>query len=254
MGERLAPWRAKPPKAVAELIEQAASVRLYLVQRPGPTSFILSDEGQQHKHKVNVGARPSCTCRPEHAFACKELCIHVLFVMLRVLRLPPSNPLCWQLSLIDRELEEVLHWGSRLASRPETAAAPGSQTAVARRPLEEEDACAICYEAMRARPGVARDDLVHCRYGCGHNVHARCLKVWAGHQATLHQELTLAKQHSTDQLREARSKPAVVATPQKQLGRSMKPAAKRQHPAKEPKLSQEPLDRLSLVGTGLGLR
>ncbi len=30
---------------------------------------------------------------------CSELCAHLLFVMSKVLRVPPSNPLCWQLSL-----------------------------------------------------------------------------------------------------------------------------------------------------------
>lgn len=30
---------------------------------------------------------------------CKELCLHVLFVMMKVLRVPPSNPLVWQLYL-----------------------------------------------------------------------------------------------------------------------------------------------------------
>lgn len=29
----------------------------------------------------------------------KELCIHVLFVMVKVLRVPASNPLVWQLCL-----------------------------------------------------------------------------------------------------------------------------------------------------------
>jgi hypothetical protein len=28
-----------------------------------------------------------------------ELCIHVLFVVIKVLRVPPSNPLTWQLAL-----------------------------------------------------------------------------------------------------------------------------------------------------------
>ncbi len=30
---------------------------------------------------------------------CRELCLHTLFVMVKVLRVPVSNPLLWQLSL-----------------------------------------------------------------------------------------------------------------------------------------------------------
>jgi hypothetical protein len=41
----------------------------------------------------------------------------MLFVMTRVLRVPPSNPLVWQLSLMDRELDEA---GGSLRTRTET--------------------------------------------------------------------------------------------------------------------------------------
>jgi len=44
-------------------------------------------------------------------------CAHMLFVMTRVLRVPPSNPLVWQLSLMDRELDEA---GGSLRTRTET--------------------------------------------------------------------------------------------------------------------------------------
>ncbi len=33
------------------------------------------------------------------SLGCKELCIHILFAMVKVLRVPPSNPIVWQLSL-----------------------------------------------------------------------------------------------------------------------------------------------------------
>lgn len=99
MGERLKPWRAKPSpvrhppgldsaattngqglapgggedqhlswlcrgvaQEVAELIQRVPQTRLYLVQRSGPTSFILREEGSEKKHRVMLGATPSCTC------------------------------------------------------------------------------------------------------------------------------------------------------------------------------------------------
>ena len=37
------------------------------------------------------------SCRPQSA---QEVCIHHVFVMLKVLRLAPSNPIIWQLSLL----------------------------------------------------------------------------------------------------------------------------------------------------------
>lgn len=54
---------------------------------------------------------PHCSL-PGPAGCCKELCLHIVFVMVRVLRVPASNPLAWQLSLTDRELEEVLRYAA----------------------------------------------------------------------------------------------------------------------------------------------
>ncbi len=35
---------------------------------------------------------------------------------------------------------------------------------------------------MHERGSRAAPELVWCQQGCGHNVHARCLNVWAKHQ------------------------------------------------------------------------
>ncbi len=40
-----------------------------------------------------------CSSGPGPTGTCKELCLHNLFVMVKVLRVPASNPLVWQLSL-----------------------------------------------------------------------------------------------------------------------------------------------------------
>ena len=47
----------------------------------------------------------------------------MLFVLVRVLRVPESNPIVWQLSLIDRELDEVLRCAEVRFRSP--GAAPG---------------------------------------------------------------------------------------------------------------------------------
>lgn len=101
------------------LVNELPATQLYLVQRQGPMSFVLCEDGADTQHKVLLGSQPTCSCRHE-VTACKatsvhlqrncksacrksrgiELCIHHVFVMLRILRLSASNPLIWQLSLI----------------------------------------------------------------------------------------------------------------------------------------------------------
>lgn len=114
------------------------------------------------------------------------------FVLVRVLRVPVTNPLTWQLSLVDWELDEVLRCAdaSRFkmarpapapASRPAKPLAPGE---VPRRPLDPDEPCPICYEDMSDLGESAELLLVHCKFGCGRNVHGRCMRVWQDHQAS----------------------------------------------------------------------
>ena len=111
MSERLVAWRSKPSDAVVQTIRGLSSRMIYLVQRPGPTSFVLQEEGSEQKTKVLVGGRVTCSCCRQNE---GQACAHTLFVMIKVLGVPPSNPLVWQGSLLDRELEEVIQCGNRL--------------------------------------------------------------------------------------------------------------------------------------------
>ncbi|EFJ52902.1 hypothetical protein VOLCADRAFT_86362 [Volvox carteri f. nagariensis] len=156
MAERVSPWRPKPSQEVVDLLHQLSP----------------------------VGANGTC----------KELCMHTVFVMVKVLRVPVSNPLLWQLSLSDRELEEVLRCGTQPERPPQEAAkakpaaekTPAGQ--VKRRDVDEEEPCPICYEDML---GQDLDNLVWCRFGCGRNVHGKCMGVWMEHQVqSLGKELT----------------------------------------------------------------
>ncbi len=151
---REAPYRARPPQEVVELLQRLENQRLYVMHRMGPTSFVVHEEGAGSvNQKVMLGPRPSCSCA---GAVCKELCLHILFVMVKVMRVPPSNPLVWQLSLTDRELEEVFRCSTLPSQppRPDRRAQPATGdkaehgAAVKRRALEEEEQCPICYEAM----------------------------------------------------------------------------------------------------------
>ena len=238
--ERLVPYRARAPAAAAAALEALArGPRLFLVQRPGPTSFVVEEEewgpgegaegaeppapaspagsgagspegagpcaggGRRGRKtfRVLIGSRVSCTCQRRAAEP--EVCVHTLFVLTRVLRVPPSNPIVWQLSLIDRELEEVMKCslaagkgggrGGRAAAaapgssgaRPRGAAGAGAGDGVRHKP-EDDGPCPICYEEMA---GELPQRLVFCA-GCGHNVHGRCLHVWANHQASIGKDLS----------------------------------------------------------------
>ena len=211
MGERLEPWRARPSEAAVGHIRSLAKMRMMLVQRPGPTSFVVQEEGSEVKAKVLIGSRvtcsrcrhPGCTHAGEGAEGAsgssasgtgRDVCAHTLFVMLRVLGVPPRNPLVWQTSLVDRELEEIIQCGKRLAKPRRRRAAPrasddgdgGGVAKGAGRPIEEDERCAICFEELSL---ASERELVHCA-SCGNHLHGRCIYVWARHQASLDRAVT----------------------------------------------------------------
>jgi uncharacterized Zn finger protein len=55
-------------------------------------------------YTVTVGRVPSCTC-PDAAKG--NLCKHILFVLMRVLKLRRDNPLVWQKALLKSEVRTL---------------------------------------------------------------------------------------------------------------------------------------------------
>mmetsp|Transcript_853 Transcript_853/g.2927 ORF Transcript_853/g.2927 Transcript_853/m.2927 type:complete len:816 (-) Transcript_853:2712-5159(-) len=198
------PWITKCPEPVKELIQQLASTRLYLVRETGPTSFILTDGDTDdvmaststtttttrsrssvtpNKYKVRIGSSHKCSCGSS-----QTPCIHILYVFCKIFRVPDTNPLIWQLSLIDHEINQILQGRASAAyaarahgSRRSGAAAKSSSQ---RRQLDEGDVCPICQEDMGQE-----DFLIYC-HECGQNIHTKCMKIWADHRTKCHEDIT----------------------------------------------------------------
>ena len=111
---RVVPWRLSAPPAVRAALGKVGSVSLKVVDEPGPTSFVLaSPEGggggggkrggrRGLAYHVFLGDRHSCSCGAD------ELCVHILYVLATHLGVATDNPLLWQLSLAEHELDAIL--------------------------------------------------------------------------------------------------------------------------------------------------
>lgn len=86
-------------QAVLDMLAAVSSTTMYVMQQCGPTSFIVKEESDGKQHHVTVGSLQQCTCH-KRAQTSAELCRHIVFVMVKVLKVQPENPLVWQLSLI----------------------------------------------------------------------------------------------------------------------------------------------------------
>lgn len=179
---------SKPSQDWLENYEKLSNTTLFLMARSGPSVFKIRDE-QDVTYKVTLGNPHSCSCKTNPGVSC----IHIIYCVIKVLRVSKEHPLCYQNSLTDQELNQVLSGQCSLSSRtrqvPQRPARkePGSPEKnenvagqVPRQPLlddQEENNCPICQDNMEAD-----EPLTWCRHGCGNNMHARCMMKYATHK------------------------------------------------------------------------
>jgi hypothetical protein len=207
-------YRSKCPDKLQERILRAATQRLYLVRRDevNVDPDANNDDGECKCNFVVLGSTgnvytvtlqdvPHCTC-PDFVRK-QDLCKHVLFVYLKVVGLPVSNPLVYQKALLRTELREIFsilsqrRVGGTVASvlandrvRESYARLENGGTAleegdladnaggVKRRALDEgESDCPICFDPMSGGA-----DTTFCRAMCGNNFHAECIRIWLREQ------------------------------------------------------------------------
>ena len=80
--------------------DKAMKDRFYLVNENGPTKLTLEDQ-RRKKFKIVIGSEIQCSCgggRTEH-------CVHTIFALVRIFKVDELDPLIWQLSFIDREIQ-----------------------------------------------------------------------------------------------------------------------------------------------------
>ncbi|CAK9048803.1 unnamed protein product [Durusdinium trenchii] len=182
--KRPARFIPKPSARVQERIDRAFAHRLYFLARQtdgdGEKLDVLGSTGNVY----HVELRPSgnaCSCLD---FAKGGgVCKHLLFVMLRVLKLPREDHRVYQTGLTPSELQPLLtlfRTGSfQVGGEVQADAtvmrgyqqAQGGREGCARQPLPAD--CPICFEEIVEGKGVD-----FCRV-CGHNVHCDCQQRWA---------------------------------------------------------------------------
>ena len=69
-------------------------MKLFLLQQSGSNSFLVAGEEPEQKYKVNIGPQ-TCSCGKGPG------CLHLLFIMLRVFKIPENDS-----RLTARELKE----------------------------------------------------------------------------------------------------------------------------------------------------
>ncbi|XP_058889583.1 E3 ubiquitin-protein ligase ZSWIM2 isoform X2 [Acipenser ruthenus] len=176
-------WRRNVNDLVSWHQDQALNKTIFILREFGPTGFLLKEEGETKNFKVCLGDPHSCTCSV--FFKDKDLCKHICWVLLKKFRLPREHEYCFQLGLVEREINQLL-WGLHRVQTPRPAAniseskqkTTEDDGCVRQKMIDAEDVCPICQEELLKK----KLPVSYCRYGCGNNVHISCMKIWADHQ------------------------------------------------------------------------
>ncbi|ORY43648.1 hypothetical protein BCR33DRAFT_717337, partial [Rhizoclosmatium globosum] len=133
----------------------STSTRDSIVKRGAGISQRRNEKASSKNYKVTLGSFQSCNC---HSYLTEnDICVHILWVMIKVFRINPENEMLYQNSLIEREIIELME--SRKKKNP-VATSP------------------ICMEDLDVRTGA----ITYCKLSCGNNLHVKCMKVLMDHQ------------------------------------------------------------------------
>ena len=189
--KRAAVFRSHPNADVRARIARALEQRLYLVEQRDMSAstsglcreyVVLGSTG--NVYTVQIGKIPSCNC-PDCTRG--HLCKHILFVFLRVLRVPSHSPIIYQKALLQSELKEIFAKTSEATNavkvREEVAAAykkafsgentSGEVTQGESMTADVDNECPICFEGVVG----TKEALERCST-CRKAIHKECLLKW----------------------------------------------------------------------------
>ncbi|KAJ3189326.1 E3 ubiquitin-protein ligase Zswim2 [Gaertneriomyces sp. JEL0708] len=180
---RSLPLRRTCPPLIAQRIEEALTLQFYVVQELGPLSFVIkertdgpsaaiadeNDDGVEirpksqnsgSKYKVGLGELQSCTCRDT------DICVHILWILLKLFRVPKESEILYQKALVERETTSLLrgrYYSGPIVKKDPVKAVTKADDGITRE-IGEEDVCGgrvvkcpFCREEMGTVDDVRKD-------------------------------------------------------------------------------------------------
>ncbi|WOO84438.1 E3 ubiquitin-protein ligase Zswim2 [Vanrija pseudolonga] len=198
--------RAKCPVAIAQRSQRVMSQRMFMVDREDTGSAenlasvfkVLGSTG--NVYTVEISHLPSCDC-PDFAKG-NSPCKHIIFIFLKVLKVPLGSTVWYQRALLTSELRAVMDAvpaAADVAVAPRVRAAflkaTGSTRVEEEAPAEPEDKsaddegkrlssigedCPVCFEEMSEAEHAANGLVFDLSDGgCGKPLHAQCFAMWS---------------------------------------------------------------------------
>ncbi len=192
---RLLPWVKHAPGNILQRLDRAMTQRMYLIKQQDTstennlckTYSVLGSTG--NVYNVKIEKFPSCTC-PDTALCCK----HILFVLLRVLKVPKKCPLIYQNALLQHELRFLFEGspnpGNHIFAKEAVinafirASVTESEDAAASIRYADMEAgaeCPICFEELKKSTDnneETKEETIMSCVTCSKYIHTDCISLW----------------------------------------------------------------------------
>ncbi|KAF3209534.1 hypothetical protein TWF192_004186 [Orbilia oligospora] len=165
---RLKEYRSSCPSAVEQRIGRVRRQRMFCLGRERDEENLREEfkiaGSTGNVYTVVLENIPTCDC-PDSNHK-NEICKHILFVMIKVLRV--RDELSYQAALLNSEIREIFETSS---ARVEVDTSEDKRQ---RKPLDADE-CPVCYEPFQQ----GERGVLFCVAQCGSNIHRECFRQWA---------------------------------------------------------------------------
>nr|KAF6451454.1 zinc finger SWIM-type containing 2 [Molossus molossus] len=113
-----------------------------------------------------------------------ELCKHICWVLLKKFKLPRNHEYALQLGLVEGEINDLLRGIDQVQIPQKPTNDKNSHIEdgyIEQKAICSDDICSICQEVLLEK----KLPVTFCRFGCGNNVHIKCMKILANYQDTI---------------------------------------------------------------------
>ncbi|KAK3603628.1 hypothetical protein CHS0354_017347 [Potamilus streckersoni] len=165
---------------------EALNATIYILRETGPTGFLLKEEGETKPVKAFLGDPHHCTCSSFKKD--RDLCKHICWLLLKKFRVSQTDPLSWQMGLVERDINNILR-GINYHQQQQQKKKPvrywlkdehSGREMIKQRDIGKEDLCPICQDELLSM----HLPVTFCKFGCGNSIHIKCMKIYAEHQKT----------------------------------------------------------------------
>ncbi|XP_049628886.1 E3 ubiquitin-protein ligase ZSWIM2 [Suncus etruscus] len=180
-GRKAAKRRRHLSNRLRDQQDLALSSNIYLLREMGPTGFLLREEEPEKKDfRVFLGNPHVCNCST--FLKEKELCKHICWILLKKFKLPRTHEYALQLGLVESEISNLLQGIHQIQSSQQGKKDENVQIEedgkIKQKEIGPDDICPICQEVLLEK----RLPVTFCRFGCGNNIHIKCMKILASFQ------------------------------------------------------------------------